>query len=442
MKKPVKNTKPVTLQDTALRRRPEKMAHKKAALSPKKPGAMSPEEMRRTLHELQVHQIELEMQNEEMRRTQVELDAARVRYFDLYDLAPVGYCTISKQGLIMEANLTASTLLGVPRCKLVTQLLARFILKKDQDIYYLHRKKLLDTGEPQTCELQIVKKDGTIFWAHLTEAAAKDESGATIFRVVMSDITERKVAEEALEKYREHLEDLVRKRTIKLEASNKELEAFSYSASHDLRAPLRTIDGFSQALLEDCEDKLDIQGKDYLIRIRAATRRMADLIEDLLKLSRITRTEMNIEKINLTRIARSIIDELQKSQPLRHVEIKIAVGLEDAADSRLMRITLDNLLGNAWKFTEKQAKAVIELGCTEEGGKKVYFIRDNGVGFDMAYVDKLFAPFQRLHNEEEFPGTGIGLALVRRIIHRHGGKVWTEGQTGKGATFYFSLNEK
>jgi PAS domain S-box-containing protein len=402
---------------------------------------MSPEEMRRTLHELQVHQIELEMQNEEMRRTQVELDAARVRYFDLYDLAPVGYCTISKQGLIMEANLTASTLLGVPRCKLVTQLLARFILKKDQDIYYLHRKKLLDTGEPQTCELQIVKKDGTIFWAHLTEAAAKDESGATIFRVVMSDITERKVAEEALEKYREHLEDLVRKRTIKLEASNKELEAFSYSASHDLRAPLRTIDGFSQALLEDCEDKLDIQGKDYLIRIRAATRRMADLIEDLLKLSRITRTEMNIEKINLTRIARSIIDELQKSQPLRHVEIKIAVGLEDAADSRLMRITLDNLLGNAWKFTQKQTKAVIEFGCTKEGGGKVYFIRDNGAGFDMAYVEKLFAPFQRLHTEEEFPGTGIGLALVRRIIHRHGGKVWTEGQTGKGATFYFSLHE-
>jgi light-regulated signal transduction histidine kinase (bacteriophytochrome) len=151
---------------------------------------------------------------------------------------------------------------------------------------------------------------------------------------------------------------------------------------------------------------------------------------------------MNIEKINLTPIARSIIDELQKSQPLRHVEIKIADGLEDAADSRLMRITLDNLLGNAWKFTEKQAKAVIEFVCTEEGGKKVYFIRDNGVGFDMAYVDKLFVPFQRLHNEEEFPGTGIGLALVRRIIHRHGGKVWTEGQTGKGATFYFSLNEK
>jgi light-regulated signal transduction histidine kinase (bacteriophytochrome) len=255
------------------------------------------------------------------------------------------------------------------------------------------------------------------------------------------DITERKQTEEYLKKYREHLEELVREHTIKLEATNKELEAFSYSASHDLRAPLRSIDGFSQALLEDCEDKLNIQGKDYLMRIRAATRRMADLIEDLLQLSRLTRTEMNIEKINLTQIARSVIDELQKSQPQRHVEIKIADCLEDIADSRLMRITLDNLLGNAWKFTQQQTKAVIEFGCTKEGGGKVYFIRDNGAGFDMAYVDKLFAPFQRLHTEEEFPGTGIGLALVRRIIHRHGGKVWTEGQTGKGATFYFSLHE-
>ena len=193
MKKPVKNTKPVTSQATALRRRAEK-----AALSPNRPGAMSPEETRRTLHELQVHQIELEMQNEEMRRTQVELDAARVRYFDLYDLAPVGYCTISKQGLIMEANLTASTMLGVPRGKLVSQPLTRFILKEDQDIFYLHRKNLLDTGEPQTCELRMVKKNGTIFWAHLAGAAAKDESGTTICRIVISDITERKVAEEAL----------------------------------------------------------------------------------------------------------------------------------------------------------------------------------------------------------------------------------------------------
>ena len=164
---------------------------------------------------------------------------------------------------------------------------------------------------------------------------------------------------------------------------------------------------------------------------------MAELIEDLLQLSRITRTAMNIEKINLTRIARSVIDELQKSQPQRNVKIRIADGMEEIADSKLMRIVLENLLGNAWKFTGKKAQAVIEFGFKNEGGKKAYFIRDNGAGFDMAYADKLFAPFQRLHMEDEFPGTGIGLATVRRIIHRHGGHVRTEGAIGKGATFYF-----
>jgi light-regulated signal transduction histidine kinase (bacteriophytochrome) len=170
---------------------------------------------------------------------------------------------------------------------------------------------------------------------------------------------------------------------------------------------------------------------------------MADLIEDMLQLSRITRMEMNIEKVNLSLLARSVINELQKSQPQRHVEIRIADSLEDTADLRLMRIVLNNLLGNAWKFTERQAKAKIEFGLLKsEVGEKVYFIRDNGAGFDMAYSDKLFAPFQRLHADDEFPGTGIGLATVRRIINRHGGKVWAEGEIDKGATFYFSLNEK
>jgi light-regulated signal transduction histidine kinase (bacteriophytochrome) len=177
------------------------------------------------------------------------------------------------------------------------------------------------------------------------------------------------------------------------------------------------------------------------MRIKAATQHMALLIEDMLKLSRITRTEMNIGKVNLTRIAQSVIDELQKSQPQRHVDIRIANGLEVRADAGLMSIVLENLLCNAWKFTEKQAEAVIEFGLTAQDGKKVYFIRDNGAGFDMAFADKLFSPFQRLHSMEEYPGTGIGLATVRRIINRHGGKIRAEGQTGKGATFYFSLQE-
>ena len=281
-------------------------------------------------------------------------------------------------------------------------------------------------------------------WLFFGAATIRDSRNNIIAAIeTLEDITERKNAEKELEKYREHLEELVRERTIKLEASNEELEAFSYSASHDLRAPLRSIEGFSQALLEDYRDKLDMQGKDYLTRIKIATRRMADLIEDMMQLSRITRMEMNIEKVNLTLIARSVMSELQKSQPQRHIEISIADSLEDTADLRLMRIVLDNLLSNAWKFTERQAKAKIEFGLWKtEGSVKAYFIRDNGAGFDMAYSDKLFAPFQRLHADDEFPGSGIGLATVRRIINRHGGKVWAEGQIGEGATFYFSLNEK
>jgi light-regulated signal transduction histidine kinase (bacteriophytochrome) len=233
---------------------------------------------------------------------------------------------------------------------------------------------------------------------------------------------------------------MVKERTVKLEEANKELEAFSYSVSHDLRAPLRTITGFGNALLEDCEDKLDIHGRDYLHRIIAAAGNMALLIEDMLNLSKITRAEINIAEINLTGIAQSVIYELQKSEPKRTVNIIIAGGLKDKADARLMRIALENLLGNAWKFTGKQANAVIEFGSRKEGENIVYFVRDNGAGFDIAYVDKLFIPFQRLHTMEEYPGTGIGLAIVKRIITRHGGKVWAEGQTGKGATFYFNLH--
>ena len=226
----------------------------------------------------------------------------------------------------------------------------------------------------------------------------------------------------------------MRERTI-------ELEAFSYSVSHDLRAPLRAIDGFSQALLEDYENKLDTQGKDYLMRIRTSTRLMAELIEDLLKLSRVTRSEMDIVPVNLTRMARSIMDGLQKSQPQRLANIKIADSLEDSADPRLIRIVLENLLGNAWKFTGKKTIAEIEFKSIKKDKKKVYFIRDNGAGFDMEYGEKLFAPFQRLHNVEEYSGTGIGLATVKRIIIRHGGTVWAEGEPGQGATFYFTLHE-
>ena len=252
---------------------------------------------------------------------------------------------------------------------------------------------------------------------------------------------ERKQAEVELQKHRDHLEELVEQRTTELTAVNKELESFSYSVSHDLRAPLRGIDGFSQALLEDYPDKLDEQGKEYLQRVRSATQRMGELIDDMLNLSRVTRSEMRCETVDLSTLARTFTAELQKTQPGRQVEFVITEGLNVNGDARLLRVVLQNLLGNAWKFTGKKPKARIEFGVTRHEEKPVYYVRDDGVGFDMTYVGKLFAPFQRLHSAEEFPGTGIGLATVQRVILRHGGTIWAEGAVGKGATFYFTLKQ-
>jgi signal transduction histidine kinase len=224
-------------------------------------------------------------------------------------------------------------------------------------------------------------------------------------------------------------------------AANKELEAFSYSVSHDLRAPLRGIDGFSLALLEDYGDKLDEEGKDYLHRVRAATQRMGHLIDDLLNLSRVTRSEIRRERADLGAIAHSVALELQSGQPERRAEFRIEEGLVAFVDSHLIRIIFENLLGNAWKFTSKRESSCIEFGRTICDGKPTYFIKDDGAGFDPTYAHKLFGAFQRLHDKSDFPGTGVGLATVQRIVHRHGGRIWAESAVDKGATFYFTLPE-
>ncbi len=226
-----------------------------------------------------------------------------------------------------------------------------------------------------------------------------------------------------------------------LEKANKEMEAFAYSVSHDLRAPLRGIDGFSQALLEDYPDKLDEQGKNYLQRVRSAAQRMGVLIDDLLSLSRVTRSDMRQEAVDLSALAQSIAEEFRETQPERHVAFIITPGLTVSGDVRLLRVLIENLLSNAWKFTGHHPQARIEFGVTQIDGKETFFVRDNGAGFDMTYANKLFGVFQRLHSQDEFPGTGVGLATVQRIVHRHGGKVWAEGAVGKGATFYFTLKQ-
>ena len=227
--------------------------------------------------------------------------------------------------------------------------------------------------------------------------------------------------------------------TAELERTNKELEAFSYSVSHDLRAPLRSIDGFSHALLEDYADRFDETGKDYLQRVRAACQRMGQLIDDLLSLSRVIRHELRIESVDLSAIVRSIAAQLSQAEPERRVNVEIADAVEVRGDPGLLRIALENLLSNAWKFTRKTADPRIEFGTMKKDGAQIIFVRDNGAGFDMAYVNKLFGAFQRLHETKDFPGTGIGLATVQRIVHRHGGRVWAEAAVGQGAAFYFVL---
>jgi PAS domain S-box-containing protein len=256
---------------------------------------------------------------------------------------------------------------------------------------------------------------------------------------ISTDITDRKRAEERVRQLNAELEQRVRDRTAELEASLQELDAFAYSVSHDLRAPLRSLHGFSQILLEDYGDNLDTDGRQHLQRIQANATRMAQLIEDMLRLSHVTRTTLNRERVDIGALASEIIDGLRGTEPHRRVELVIADPLVATGDPNLIRLALGNLLSNAWKFTGKREDAIIDMGAVNRPGKQVFFVRDNGAGFDMRYADKLFDPFQRLHEATEFAGSGIGLAIVHRVLTRHGGQIWAESEPGKGTTFFFTL---
>jgi PAS domain S-box-containing protein len=431
-----------------------------AMMGEQNPLPRSPDETAALLEELRIHQIELEMQNEELRRAQEELETARARYFDLYDLAPVGYLTLSAAGLILEANLTAAMLLGVARGALVKQRLTEFILSADQDIFYRHRKALFETGEPQVYELRMIRPAtaGGAFWARL-EAARVDpapgETGGPTGRVTISDITTLKQAEDKLH---ETLADLRR--------SNADLEQFAYVASHDLQEPLRMVTSYMQLLKMRYGGQLDADADDFIGFAMDGAKRMQQLLLDLLEFARVGTRGNPLLPTDATAACRAAITDLQMA-----IEESEATVLCDplptiCGDAPQLERLFQNLIGNALKFrdakpphvhisarlisSEQEIAGLGEMASERQAPLALspahplspfwlFMVRDNGIGIAPEYFERIFVIFQRLHAREEYPGTGIGLAVCKRIVERHGGRIWLESTPGKGATFYFTL---
>jgi PAS domain S-box-containing protein len=374
----------------------------------------------------------------ERKRAEAALKESEERYRAVVEQAAEGILLVEVDTKrVLETNAAYQGLLGYSTEEILRLSLYELVpySKEDMDCFV---GRVLASGNYVSGERRHRRKDGSLVDVEVS-ANVLSYGGREVICMVVRDTAERKRAEEELRRLNEELEGRVRWRTAQLEAFNNELEAFSYSVSHDLRAPLRAIDGFSQILLEDYEDKLDEEGRLYLRRTKNASQRMGHIIDDLLNLSRMTRSEMRRESVDLSALVKAVVEDFRGTQPEHEVDVVVEEGLVAYGDESLLRVVLENLLGNAWKFSRDQPRPRIEFGILEHEDTPAYFVRDNGVGFDMAYADKLFGAFQRLHSTGEFEGTGIGLATVQRIIHRHGGRVWAEGNIGNGATFFFTL---
>ena len=529
-------SKPPPPEKDELRRRAEERLQAHTA---KQPQSLTQENMQRLLHELQVHQIELEMQNEELRKSRDELDTNLDKYTDLYDFAPVGYFTLNRNGIIHAANLTGAALLGVERSRLIGQNFGLYIPENERLVLADFCEKVFASPSKESCEVtltregkspRIVQIEAIAFESgqecrfaviDITErkqAEAEiqhlasfplmnpnpilelDVNGRMTFcnpaakhilenggdkksihplipqdievilqdlqeekagqlhreikidgrffeeliyiappfqsaRIYTMDITERKQAEKVIAQ----LNANVAARAAELEVANQDLEAFNYTVAHDLRTPLNTLSLSCQAIEILCDDQLNEECKGYVRNICNSTLHMNQLIDALLTFAHMGHVEPRREKVDLYALAQEVITMLQQTEPERQVDFRIADGIEANGDANLLRIVLDNLLGNAWKYSVRQEKAVIEFGVTGDRRVPTYFVRDNGAGFDKADEDKLFVPFQRLPGAEISKGFGIGLPTVERIIKRHGGRIWAEGEPGKGAAFFFTL---
>lgn len=361
-------------------------------------------------------------------REQLVRREADARFHRLMSSSILGAFFGDLDGGITDANNAFLTMLGYSREELEAGKMRWEELTPPEwrAITDVTDEQLRNDGFVAQFEKEYYRKDGS----RLPCLVGAVRDGADTLVAFVLDRTEQKLAEQEIKKYSDALE-----------IANRELESFSYSVAHDLRAPLRSIDGFSQALSEDYSDKLDEQGQKYLQFIRESAQHMAQLIDDLLTLSKVTRSELHSELVDLSALALAALKRLQLAHPGGEVTVVIQAGLMSEGDPRLLAVVFDNLLGNAWKFTSKREAPRIEFGATANHGQLTYFVRDNGAGFDMTFVNKLFGVFQRLHAATEFEGTGVGLATVQRILHRHGGRVWAEGEINHGATFYFTLDD-
>ena len=412
------------------------------------------------LHELRVHQIELEMQNEELRRAQEELEASRARYFDLYDLAPVGYFTLSEQGLILEANLAGAGLLGVTRGDLAKQPLSRFILPEDQDIYYRHRKQLFETGSPQVYELRMLRADATPFWARFEATAAQDADGAAVCRVVVSDISDRKQAEEALRKANEGLEQRVRERTAELEATNKSLEKanrlaecanrakseFLTNMSHEIRTPMTAILGYADLMLDENVGRAT---REHVAVIKRNGEHLLGLISDILDLSKIEAGKLQIEptRCSPVQVVAEVASLMRTQAAAKQLKLKteLVQPLPETVltDPLRLRQVLVNLVGNAIKFTDQgEIRLAVRLNADSDRVSLCFDVTDTGIGMNEEQIGKLFKPFSQVDNSStrKFGGTGLGLCISKHLAEALGGTIEVRSEPGKGSTFSVTID--
>ena len=380
-----------------------------------------PKEIDELIHELQVHQIELEMQNDELQRSRTEIEKLHQKYYNLYNSAPAGYITMDMTTRITEINIIGAELLGFNKAEKDKYLFNLFIVPEYRDAFIYHVKKALRTGNIQNFELDLKRRDKTVFHAHV-EMSLKLEKN-TLYKLVIIDITERKKLEEELKR------------------SNEELKQFTYVASHDLQEPLRTITSFTQLLARRYEGKLDNDANEFINFIVDASIRMKQQIEDLLEFSRIMTQGGNFEKINANDVLKQVIFSLKTLIDENSAKISYDHLPKVVADHRQLARLFQNIITNSIKFRKPDEAPKIHISAKkdEKAGQYIFSVQDNGIGIEPQYRDRIFIIFQRLHTREEYPGTGIGLSVAKKIVERHGGRIWVESELGKGSTFYFTI---